>query len=167
MDENRPNSLPPKASSRAPQSHSNAGNEREIAARISTLLSHYWTADDSPQVRALQLEDWLSDLAKFPPSLVALACQEYRREGKKRPTPADVRLIAIRLKRERDDRNRPRYSAIEDQRCDPPPDPNLVRENWRKVPFTALSAAERELFRASFGIKADEGIADAAKRLTS
>ena len=88
-------------SSPAPQSRSAAGlNDKLIAERITTLLSHYWTADDPPEIRALQMADWLDDLCEFPAPAVAKACETWRRTERKRPTPADIRSMVMRWQAE-------------------------------------------------------------------
>lgn len=68
---------------------------REIAAIVVRLLAHYWTADDPPQTRQAQIEDWLIDLREFGPAIVAEACQIWRRTQARRPTPADIRRLCI------------------------------------------------------------------------
>lgn len=75
---------------------------RQISALIARLMNHYWTAADPVATRQAQLDDWLGDLVEFGPEIVAEACGEWRRQpGGKRPTPGDIRTIAIRLQRER------------------------------------------------------------------
>ena len=74
---------------------------REISATVARLMNHYWTAADPPAVRQAQLDDWLEDLVEFGPELVRLACVEWRQENSRRPTPADIRLLAIREQRRR------------------------------------------------------------------
>lgn len=91
-DSNRNPPRPP--STPVPQSRSPGGlNERLIAERISTLLSHYWTSNDPPETRALQLDDWITDLASYPASVVAAACADWRRNEERRPTPAAIRKL--------------------------------------------------------------------------
>lgn len=69
---------------------------REIAALVTRLLGHYWTADEPAAVRQAQIEDWLDDLREFPAEMVENACREWRRRpGGKRPTPGDIRQICI------------------------------------------------------------------------
>ena len=58
---------------------------------MTRLLFHYWTADDSPEARQAQIEDWIEDLIEFGPRIVADACQEWRRGHDRRPTPSDIR----------------------------------------------------------------------------
>ena len=65
-------------------------NDRLIAERISTLLSHFWTADDPPAIREAQLGDWIDDLSRFPAPLVADACKRWRMTDRRKPTPADI-----------------------------------------------------------------------------
>lgn len=65
-----------------------------VAGHIARLMSHYWTANDPPEIRRLQAEDWLEDLVEFGPDAVAEACRDWRRTQSRRPTPADIRLLA-------------------------------------------------------------------------
>lgn len=41
------------------------------------------------------MADWLEDLAEFAAPHVAEACKEWRRTQSKRPTPADIRKLAL------------------------------------------------------------------------
>lgn len=90
-------SLPSKASTLAPPPPSPIGklNDSLIAERVTTLLSHYWTAGDDPAIRRLQIHDWLADLGEFPAAIVADACQRWRRTESKRPTIADLRKLCL------------------------------------------------------------------------
>lgn len=73
-----------------------------IAALISRLMSHYWTADDPPAIRRAQAEDWVLDLIEFGPAVVEAACREWRRRpGGRRPTPGDIRALCLAEQRER------------------------------------------------------------------
>ena len=73
-------------------------NDRLILERISTLLSHYWTANEDAALREAQLSDWLDDLGEFPAAVVKEAIAEWRRGQTKRPTPADIRSICKEMK---------------------------------------------------------------------
>src|SRR5579863_88799 len=111
------NLLPPKVSLPELRSPSNGGsasanNDKLIAASISTLMSHYWTAADSPEIRSLQMDDWLNDLGDYPAMFVTEACKRWRETQTHRPTPADI----IRLTREAKDRwdqdHAPRHGLV-------------------------------------------------------
>lgn len=78
----------------------------ELVAR---LMNHYWTADDHPAMRQAQAEDWLEDLAELPPEVVAAACREWRQSSHKRPTPHDIRSLAIAEQRKRNPEPEPVY----------------------------------------------------------
>lgn len=82
---------------------------RQIAATISRLLGHYWTAADPPETRQAQIEDWLADLREFGPEIVSEACGRWRRAESRRPTPADVRRLAIEAQREMREAAEPLY----------------------------------------------------------
>ena len=73
----------------------NGNDGREIAALIARLLAHYWTADDPEASRKAQILDWIEDLVEFGTDIVSVACGEWRRTQIKRPTPADIRRLAI------------------------------------------------------------------------
>src|SRR6266852_3280399 len=66
-------------------------NRRLIAERIAALLSHYWLPSDTPEVRSRAAGDWLADLEEFPASIVAEACQQWRRTQSRKPMPSDIR----------------------------------------------------------------------------
>lgn len=65
-------------------------NERRIAERITTLLSHFWTADEDTLIREAQISDWIDALSKFSVSVVHAAAAEYLRTQQKRPTVAAI-----------------------------------------------------------------------------
>lgn len=97
------NSQPLKAYTPEPRLHSRSVNDRLIAERVTTLLSHYWTAADAPEVRKLQLADWIEDLSGFAAATVAEACAEWRHKpGGKRPTPGDIRTICVESRERRE-----------------------------------------------------------------
>lgn len=58
-------------------------------------MSHYWTSDDHPAIRQAQIEDWITDLIEFPIGVVEIVCQDWRRTQTRRPTPADLRALAV------------------------------------------------------------------------
>lgn len=93
MDRQPASSLEPQASSQT--SNERSVNARLILERVSVLLSHYWTTDEAPELRRLQMADWLADLEVFPASVVALAVTEWRRHNSRRPTPADIRGLCV------------------------------------------------------------------------
>jgi hypothetical protein len=70
-------------------------DDAEIAALITRLLSHFWTADDPVAIRRAQVVDWLDDLVEFGADAVEKACAEFRREQTRRPYPADIRKLCI------------------------------------------------------------------------
>lgn len=74
----------------------NGTSSTEIAGLVSSLLNHYWTADDLVASRKQQIRDWLEDLIEFPVAVVAKACREWRQQpGGRRPTPGDIRALCI------------------------------------------------------------------------
>ena len=73
-------------------------NDRLILGWISTLLSHYWTANEDAALREAQLGDWLDDLGSFPANVVVEAVAEWRRGQNRRPTPADIRALCKEMK---------------------------------------------------------------------
>lgn len=70
-------------------------NRTRIAGLISRLLSHFWAANEDSRLRAAIAQDWLSDMGEFHESVVAEACQEWRRAETKRPTIADIRRLCM------------------------------------------------------------------------
>jgi hypothetical protein len=114
------------------------------------LLSHYWTGNEDARLRREQIHDWLDDLGAFASSIVASAVTEWRQTQSKRPSPADIRTICLRLEREaKEDRERHRPMPASRQIEAIPPSPDTVRDNWRSITFSGLSEAERDLYRAS------------------
>lgn len=91
----------------------------EIAALVSRLLSHYWTADDHPAVRQGQIEDWLDDLREFEPDVVKEACRQWRRSNTRRPTPADIRTLCMEERSVREWRERRKYALPAPVKADP------------------------------------------------
>lgn len=89
---------------RPKQPHSSVSreDERAVAGLIARLLLHYWTPQDLPDgARASMAQDWLDDLREFGPESVAEACGEWRRTQNRRPTPSDIRRLAIEAQRNR------------------------------------------------------------------
>jgi hypothetical protein len=58
-------------------------------------LVHYWTANDPPETRQAQIEDWLESLEDFAADAIEWACREWRETLFRRPTIADIRKLAI------------------------------------------------------------------------
>lgn len=84
-----------------PSTSSPDGTDRAVAGLIARLLLHYWTPQQlSDGARAAMAADWLDDLREFGPDLVAEACASWRRTQSRRPTPADIRSLAIQAQRE-------------------------------------------------------------------
>jgi hypothetical protein len=72
-----------------------------IGTLITRLMSHYWTANDSPEARQMQIEDWVTDLREFGAQAVGDACDRWRRQpGGRRPTPGDIRTYCLDAKRD-------------------------------------------------------------------
>ncbi len=79
---------------------------------VSRLLSHYWTADDREETREAQIEDWIIDLSEFGPAIVSEACAMWRRGNRTRPTPSDIRKLAIEEQEAAEDRERRQTKRI-------------------------------------------------------
>src|SRR5690242_2716775 len=86
-----------------------------IAALIARLLTHFWAADDPPELRRAQAEDWINDLAEFPTEFVDRACCEWRQNKTRRPTIAEIRALAIEAVRNAETRRLPRPAPSEAQ----------------------------------------------------
>ncbi len=124
---------------------------KEIAALIARLLGHYWTADDDPASRRAQAEDWIDDLVEFEVGDVQNACREWRQSQTRRPTPADIRLLAIAEHRRRNPVPEPPYI--------PPPAP---RE--RTPEDIAHVGRMMALWRSQVDLSADALLTPEAKR---
>jgi hypothetical protein len=57
---------------------------------VSRTMSHYWTADDPPAARQVQLEDWLELVGDFPVDELRRACMTWLATQARRPTPSDI-----------------------------------------------------------------------------
>jgi hypothetical protein len=69
-------------------------------ARVMALLEHYFVVDRDPRVQKGIAYDWAEDLAEFPEWAVHEAARKWRRMETKRPTPAHIRDLCLRLTRE-------------------------------------------------------------------
>lgn len=141
-------------------------NDRLIAERVSTLLSHYWTAADPVEVRRAQIGDWLEDLAEFAAPVVSEAAKEWRQENTRRPSPGDIRLLCIAIKRRDAEKRRPVVKRISDMAREPIPPDDVIREHWRNIRFPLLTEAEKELFRAQPRRSIDEIAAMATRKMS-
>lgn len=61
-----------------------------MAALVTRLLSHYWTADDHEAIRKAQVIDWLHDMMAFDVEVFAEACSRWRIKETHRPVIADI-----------------------------------------------------------------------------
>lgn len=80
--------------------------KREVAAIVGRLLLHYFVPGEiSDGARKAMAEDWVEDLAEFPPQIVADACRTWRRKPNgRRPLPGDIRALCIAEQREQQER---------------------------------------------------------------
>jgi hypothetical protein len=77
-----------------------------IGTLVTRMMSHYWTANDSPEARQMQIEDWVGDLREFGSAIVDAACNRWRRQpGGRRPTPGDIRTYCLDEQRESETRS--------------------------------------------------------------
>src|ERR1051326_7579990 len=82
------------STSALPERPKNSSNVREIAALVTRLLSHYWTADEPAAVREAQIEDWLDDLHEFPLALIEEAYRRGARGNGRGLRPAGISGVA-------------------------------------------------------------------------
>ncbi len=76
--------------------------DRAVAGIVAGLLLHYYSPGDlSEAARQAMARDWVEDLREFGPAIAADACREWRRTQERRPTPADIRKLAIDFQRMR------------------------------------------------------------------
>jgi hypothetical protein len=75
-----------------------SSNNREIAALVTRLLSHYWTADDHEAVRKAQVIDWLHDMRNFSVEVFAEACSRWRIAETRRPSIADMHKLCVEVR---------------------------------------------------------------------
>jgi hypothetical protein len=62
-------------------------------------MNHYWTSDDPIAMRQAQIEDWIDDLIEFPLHAIEEAIREWRQTQTRRPTPAQIRSLAVAAQR--------------------------------------------------------------------
>jgi len=105
---------------------------------LTTLMSLYWTADETIELREAQMQMWLTDLAEFDLECITYAVTEWRQEETRRPVPAELRRLAIQAQRKRD----------EALRLPPPPQPRFVNQpdsEERRVEKAELAAEGRAI----------------------
>lgn len=91
---------------------SNGTKSTQIAGMVANLLNHYWVAEELLPSRESQVADWISDLIEFDLDIVRGAIVEWRRKpGGRRPTPGDIRSLALAAQQDR----RERHIALEDK----------------------------------------------------
>ena len=73
------------------------GSPEEITAEVMALLSHYFMPDLPAAVHSRVLEDWCEIFSTVPLWALQKARMEWLAEESRRPTPADIRAITIRL----------------------------------------------------------------------
>lgn len=65
-----------------------------IAARIVTLLAHFWMPDMPENLHQAISRDWISVLGGYPRQAIDRACLDYLRDDtSKRPTPGKIRKL--------------------------------------------------------------------------
>lgn len=68
-----------------------------IIARVISSLGHGFQIDQDPDVRKMILSDWIEDLREIPQVAVEAAFKEWRRSSRSKPTPFDIRRMALQL----------------------------------------------------------------------
>jgi len=71
-------------------------SEIYIKARIATLLSHYFQATTNSDINQMVGTDWIDCLAVFPNECIKEAVNWWRDNETKKPTPANIRKLAIK-----------------------------------------------------------------------
>lgn len=61
---------------------------------LTVLLSLYWTADETIELREAQMQMWFEDIAEFDLDIIQGAIKEWRRvPSQRRPAPGDIRAL--------------------------------------------------------------------------
>jgi hypothetical protein len=68
-------------------------DDRAVAIEIERLMLHYPVKDMTDGMNASLALDWLEDVAVFPLWAIQLACKEWRRTQKWRPTISEFRAL--------------------------------------------------------------------------
>lgn len=92
------------------------------AARITTLLHHFFDTDPDDRVFMSAMNDWLDALERFPQFAIEQACQEYLAESENRPKPASIvrRCVSIMSEvRGEASKTRQRIEQFESTRVEP------------------------------------------------
>lgn len=66
-----------------------------LAARIATLLAHYWQDGDDVSMKTMIGGDWLECLEVLPKACIERACSWWRDNETRKPKPADIRRLTI------------------------------------------------------------------------
>ncbi|MFK7944629.1 MAG: hypothetical protein AB8B85_17210 [Paracoccaceae bacterium] len=66
-----------------------------IIARVISSLGHGFQIDQDPDVRKMILSDWIEDLRDIPQQATEAAFKEWRRSSRSKPTPFDIRRMAL------------------------------------------------------------------------
>ncbi len=98
---------------------------------IARLLLHYRGMDLPVSAQEMIAEDWLEDLGEFDIDVIQFACREWRQAQRHRPTPADIRLLAIAEHRRRNPIPEPPYIPPPAPRHRTPEDIAAVEANMR------------------------------------
>ncbi len=115
---------------------------------ITRLLSHYWTASEDKRLRAMQVDDWLTDLEAWPLETLEMALTEWRQSHSRKPTPADIRALCVALQPPPKAKPYAPDWLMEAQKngwLPMPTDENLIRPNWNDIPAPYLTKAEHRL----------------------
>jgi hypothetical protein len=70
-------------------------HERHVVLLVSRMMNHYWTDRDHLATRQAEIEDWLDDLVEFPLGAIEGAIITWRRNERRKPTPADIRKLIL------------------------------------------------------------------------
>lgn len=66
-----------------------------IAGRVATLLSHYWRADDPPEILEANMRDWCDILEHLPQAAIQQAAIRWLAGScGRKPTPGEIAALA-------------------------------------------------------------------------
>lgn len=79
------------------QDYTKPAPQKWLAARIMTLLEHYFVPNRNENAERAVAQDWFYSLRNLPLFAVQQACEEWRDFETRKPVPADIRERAEKI----------------------------------------------------------------------
>lgn len=75
-------------------------DQARLTDAMRVLLGHFYQPNETPQMRAMLIADFVRDLADMSDEAVAWAIREWRRTQDRRPSPAALRQLCMMRRHE-------------------------------------------------------------------